>query len=82
MEEIYPPKQKAYHLKECHDLSTLGNACRVSPSLFHLTFQVLVMVGRQASYLSVAEVHLLIYLKTHLKYDMTIQHDYMPVFWL
>lgn len=57
-EEIYPPRLKAYHLKECNHLSTLGNAYKISLRLFHPIVEVLVMVRRQTSHLSVAEVHL------------------------
>lgn len=74
-EEIYPHNLKAYHLKECHDLPTLGNACRMSPSLFHLIIPVLVTVGTQGSHLSPAEVHFLIYLKAHSDYGTTVHHD-------
>lgn len=79
-EEIHPQKWKTYNLKECHDLSTLGNACRLSPSLFRLIVQVLVTAGRQASHWSVAEVHLIIYLKARSEYGMTIRHDWIPGF--
>lgn len=59
-EEIHPPRLNAYSLKECHHLSTLGNACEISLRLFHLIVQVLVIVRRHTSHLSIAEVHLLI----------------------